>query len=177
MRRLFKWWLWAVILFALCACRWEYTATGSDMKPALTVVSGNVSGLSGTGLMLQNASGDFLALNANGNFTFTAPVFSDSPYNVTILTQPVSPSQLCSVTNGSGTAAGTPVTNVQLACVLMGDVNGDGVVDHKDVILAQQIALGMITATPNQLVRGDIHADGTIDISDYLLIQKLGLEL
>lgn len=177
MSSIFKGWLWAAMLLALSACGWEYTATGSHRQPLrVQTISGTISGLSGTGLVLQNV-GDGLAVNANGSFAFTVPIAVGSAYNVTVLAQPVSPSQTCTVVNGTGIVADTPVTNVQLACVVMGDINGDGVVDHKDVVLAERIALGLTTATPDQLARGDIHVDGTIDISDYLLIQKLGLGL
>lgn len=58
-----------------------------------------------------------------------------------------------------------------------GDINGDGIVDHKDILLAQRISLGQITASADQLARGDTNADGRIDVSDYLLIQRKVLGL
>ena len=40
-----------------------------------------------------------------------------APYAVTVLTQPSSPSQTCTVTSGSGTIAAAGVTNVAVNCV------------------------------------------------------------
>jgi Dockerin type I domain len=58
------------------------------------------------------------------------------------------------------------------AVVNNGDINGDGLVDHRDVLLAQQIVLGITLAAPDQVARGDVHANGSLDVSDYLLIQQ-----
>jgi N-acetylneuraminic acid mutarotase len=78
-------------------------------------VGGTVTGLAGTGLVLQNNSTDNLAIGANGSFTFSAALSSGSTYAVTVLTQPSSPAQSCAVTNGSGTATAN-VNNVQVTC-------------------------------------------------------------
>ncbi|MBZ5701090.1 MAG: hypothetical protein LAN84_04525 [Acidobacteriia bacterium] len=84
--------------------------------PAVThTIGGTVSGLAGTGLVLQNNSGNNLAISANGSFTFTTAINDGTSYNVTVLTQPSSPAQTCAVTNGSGTATAN-VTNVQVTC-------------------------------------------------------------
>lgn len=79
-------------------------------------VSGSVSGLNGTGLVLQDNAGDNLSVSANGMFTFPTSVASGSPYAVTVLTPPSSPAQTCAVTNGSGTIGGAPVSNVSIVC-------------------------------------------------------------
>lgn len=78
-------------------------------------VSGNVSGLSGTGLVLQNNSGDNLPISTNGNFTFATPVASGSTYSVTVLTQPSNLVQNCVVTAGGGTANAN-VAGIQVTC-------------------------------------------------------------
>src|SRR5206468_8864139 len=79
-------------------------------------VGGTVSGLIGTGLVLQDNGGDNLPVSANGTFTFSTAIASGAAYSVTVLTQPTNPSQSCTVTNGSGTVASTNVTNVAVAC-------------------------------------------------------------
>ena len=79
-------------------------------------VGGTVSGLTGSGLVLQNNGGNNLPISANGAFTFTTPVPSGSLYAVTVLTQPGTPTQTCVVTNGSGTIGAANVTNVTVAC-------------------------------------------------------------
>lgn len=78
-------------------------------------IGGTVSGLSGSGLVLQDNGGDNLAVSANGTFTFATKVNSGAAYAVTVLTQPSNPAQTCAVTNGSGTAS-ADVTNVAVAC-------------------------------------------------------------
>lgn len=79
-------------------------------------IGGNVAGLAGTGLVLQNNGGDDLAIAANGSFTFASGLLSGSSYDVTVLDQPTSPSQTCNVANGSGTLASADVTNVTVTC-------------------------------------------------------------
>jgi 6-phosphogluconolactonase (cycloisomerase 2 family) len=79
-------------------------------------VGGTVSGLSGTGLQLRNNGGDTLTVSGNGTFTFATPLGSGASYSVTVLQQPSSPTQTCTVSNGSGTIASANVTNVTVAC-------------------------------------------------------------
>jgi len=79
-------------------------------------LGGNVSGLSGTGLVLQDNGGNNLPINANGSFAFATPINRGTSYNVTILTQPSNPTQTCSVTNGFGASIGGNVTNILVAC-------------------------------------------------------------
>jgi len=83
--------------------------------PVFYTVGGSVTGLTGTGLVLQNNGGDNLAVTSNGTITFATSVGAGSPYNVTVFTQPTG--QTCIVTNGSGTA-NADVTNVALSCGL-----------------------------------------------------------
>lgn len=79
-------------------------------------VGGNVSGLAGSGLVLQNNDSDDLPIAADGSFTFSTPLSDLSAYAVTVLTQPDGPSQTCAVTNGSGNIAGADVTDVSVVC-------------------------------------------------------------
>lgn len=81
--------------------------TGSTFSISVTV-----TGLSGSGLVLQDNGKDNLAISANGTFTFKTPV---TAYLVTVLTQPSSPAQTCVVSGGSGTATAN-VTTVAVAC-------------------------------------------------------------
>jgi N-acetylneuraminic acid mutarotase len=81
-------------------------------------IGGMVSGLSGTGLVLQDNGANNLSVTASGSFTFTTAVASGGAYAVTVLTQPSNPVQNCVVTGGSGTASAN-VTNVQVTCTLV----------------------------------------------------------
>jgi sugar lactone lactonase YvrE len=80
-------------------------------------LGGTISGLLGTGLVLQNSGGDNLSISADGAFTFAAPVASGTAYAVTVLAAPSSPTQACTITNGTGTINDADVTNVTIACV------------------------------------------------------------
>ena len=61
-------------------------------------------------------------MSANGSFTFSQGVSTGASYKVTVMTQPSSPAQNCTVTNDSGTATASG-TNVQVDC---GHFNGPG---------------------------------------------------
>src|ERR1039458_3193236 len=91
----------------------SFTVTSS--APTYTI-GGTVSGLSGSGLVLQDNSGNNLSVPSGATaFTFSQSIASGGAYNVTVLTQPSGPTQTCVVTNGSGTATSN-VTNVQAPC-------------------------------------------------------------
>jgi hypothetical protein len=80
-------------------------------------IGGSVSGLDGSGLVLQNNSGDDLVITGNGPFTFDSDLLDGSDYLVTVLEQPTELSQTCEVTSASGTVAGANVANVSVNCV------------------------------------------------------------
>ncbi|RHX92922.1 hypothetical protein [Leptospira stimsonii] len=79
-------------------------------------VQGTVTGLSGTGLTLQNNGADSTSISANGAFSFATNVANGGTYNVTVSQNPSSLSQTCSVSNGSGLIAGADITNVNVTC-------------------------------------------------------------
>ncbi|MGI5860463.1 MAG: DUF4215 domain-containing protein [Myxococcales bacterium] len=106
------------------------TATGNVSNVKVTCVTnrytigGTVSGLVGSGLVLQNNGGDDLAISANGEFTFGTSVPSGGTYLVSVLTEPSDPPQDCTITNESGTVGGAPVTNVAVTCRTLYSVGG-----------------------------------------------------
>ena len=80
-------------------------------------ISAAVSGLTGTGLVLQDNLADNLSVTTNGTFPFATKIASGGAYSVSILTQPLG--QACTLgSNASGnanadvTVAVTCVTNV-----------------------------------------------------------------
>ncbi|WP_147456036.1 hypothetical protein [Leptospira stimsonii] len=79
-------------------------------------VGGTVSGLSGTGLTLKNNGTDDIAISTNGTYTFPTGISSGGTFNVTVSQNPSSPTQTCSVTNGSGLISGSNKTNVDITC-------------------------------------------------------------
>jgi DNA-binding beta-propeller fold protein YncE len=83
-------------------------------------VGGTISGYTGTGLVLKEATStqDVTPTNAATTFTFTTPVNSGAAYTVSVLTEPNSPVQNCTVTNASktGTVTTANVTSVLVDC-------------------------------------------------------------
>ena len=80
-------------------------------------VGGTVTGLVGSGLALKLNGGANLPVSTNGAFSFPNALATGAAYTVTVGTQPISPMQVCTVSNGSGTIAGANVTNVVVTCV------------------------------------------------------------
>src|SRR5262245_4685863 len=92
-------------------------------------VGGPIAGPEGNGLVLQLNGGNNLAVANDGSFTFANEVPDATPYTVTVLTQPSSPSQTCTIGNGTGTIAAANITNVAVTCAtgvfaLRGSVTG-----------------------------------------------------
>jgi hypothetical protein len=104
-------------------------------------ISGTVSGLaSGNALVLQNNESDDLVRSENGQFEFNTVLDDGSSYAVSVLTQPTSPNQTCTVSggsngDGSGTIAGADVSDILVTCttnqynvyVDVSGLSGDGV--------------------------------------------------
>ncbi|MCK4704062.1 MAG: thrombospondin type 3 repeat-containing protein [Gammaproteobacteria bacterium] len=76
-------------------------------------LGGTVSGLVGSGMFLQNNSGDDLSITNNGSFTFSTSILSGGTYSVTVKTQPFA--QNCTVTNAIGTTNGD-ISNISVSC-------------------------------------------------------------
>jgi uncharacterized repeat protein (TIGR03803 family) len=92
------------------------TATVTCVTVSHTV-SVTVSGLSGTGLALQLNGGNDLLVTANGSVAFAASIDSGATYAVSVETQPTLPTQICSVTDGSGTIGTANVSGIAVACI------------------------------------------------------------
>ncbi len=90
--------------------------TCEDLPPELFKVGGQVSGLAGQVVLQLNGS-QTLTRKFNGTYNFTPGVESGEAYEVTVLTQPAT--QICTVTNGSGTMGWEAVTNVDVSCAAL----------------------------------------------------------
>lgn len=108
-------------------------ACGSDNSSPLPVtptfvIGGSISGLAGSGLVLQNNAADNLSISADGSFSFPIEIEENSAFNVTVFNHPSTPTQFCSVSNGSGTVSNAAINNITVSCVqaytLGGSVNG-----------------------------------------------------
>jgi 6-phosphogluconolactonase (cycloisomerase 2 family) len=102
---------------ALAGCEGISSSGNTSAGPSTYTVGVTVSGLTGTGLALQNNGGANIPIAANGSFTFPAAVVAGDTYSVSVFAQPDSPAQTCVVANGGGTASAN-VINVTVTCAL-----------------------------------------------------------
>lgn len=110
----------ATVLAALSAC------SGGSSGPATSstyTVGGTVTGLSGSGLVLQSFGVD-LPVSTSGVFTFGTELVSGTSYAVAVETQPTKPTQLCTTANDTGTVGAANVTNVSVTCEAVYTVGG-----------------------------------------------------
>jgi len=102
-------------------------------------VGGTLSGLiEETRVVLQNNGGDDLEITANGDFKFTTEIVDRGGYAVSVLTQPTSPNQICTVDNGTGTIPDANITDIIVTCIPVKYTIGGtvyGLPDNDQVIL------------------------------------------
>jgi 6-phosphogluconolactonase len=78
-------------------------------------VGGSVSGLTGTGLVLELNGTQNVSIAADGSFKFPTGIALGSTYSVTVKTQPAAYREFCAGTNSSGTLAAN-VSDVEIRC-------------------------------------------------------------
>jgi len=105
----------AVILASACGGGGSDGDTPPPPPPTYSV-SGTVTGLVGSGLTLSNG-GASVTVSSNGVVLIASSLASGASYTVSVNTHPTNPSQICTVTNGSGTIASANIVNVDIACV------------------------------------------------------------
>ena len=135
-------------------------------------VGGTVSGLEGTGLVLQNNGTDDLSIDNNGSFEFETSLDDLSDYSVTVEHHPINPFQGCLVTNGSGTINGANITDVDVSCIgtaTGGNCESGSIVYDHDIITDYQgfyqriIVSGTVPFTCDD--NNNITGSGTVGIS------------
>jgi hypothetical protein len=141
---------WLIIaMLALAACSSgtsDVTVTATNSVTQFSV-GGTVSGLTGTGLVLENNGTDVVTLAANGTFSFATPLVPGDTYDITVLTQPTNPAQTCSVINGSGTITNSGITNVSLTCVVK-TTTTDTIGGTAQGVLGSGLVLGTTAGIP-----------------------------
>ena len=80
-------------------------------------LGGAVSGLAGSGLVIQNNNRDNLAIESDGSYSFPLPPAEGENYRVSILTQPKAPWQNCTIANSRGVMGAQGASNLDIACV------------------------------------------------------------
>jgi len=109
-------------IFGISGCGESETITPAPKKPiaapvAQFAVGGSVTGLAGSGLMLQLNGANDLIVNGNGPYKFPKALSKGGTYAVTVKASPVAPvKQTCSVSQGSGSIAAA-VSNVSVTCI------------------------------------------------------------
>jgi len=88
-------------------------STGTDYYS----IGGSVTGYKGSGLVLQNNSGDDLFIETDGSFAFSTPIADGQSYEVTVLEQPGSPDGYCNVIDGGGRVSAGDITGIAVKCV------------------------------------------------------------
>lgn len=91
-------------------------------------LSGTVTGLTTSGLVLRNGSEDINVTAGASSFVFQNSVISGAAYSVTVRSQPTG--KTCSVSNGSGTMVSAGKSDVQVNCsssssyIVSGSISG-----------------------------------------------------
>lgn len=75
------------------------------------------------------------------------------------------------LTTGTKIKAG----NVEYTAIIIGDTNGDGIADLKDILQINKHRLNKTKLTGEALLAGDANQDGKVDLSDILKINKYRL--
>ena len=101
------------LLVLMAAC-----GGGGSVDTGPHTVSVTVTGLrhSYNGITLRNNGGDDLKVFADGPASFNTAIATGAAYAVTVSSHPTGPDQTCTVANGSGSIAGSDVTNVAIDC-------------------------------------------------------------
>lgn len=95
----------------------ELNITKSTNQAPITsfTISGSISGLTASGLVLQNNGTDDLVVpSGSTSFEFATPVTYGDGYVVTVATQPTG--LTCTVSNGTGTNVTTNINSVSITC-------------------------------------------------------------
>ena len=100
---------------SVLACSSIPKGSGSNSGGPFTI-GVTVSGLAGSGLVLQDNATDKLAVTANGTFTFATTVAKGGLYAVTVQTQPSNPTQTCAVITGAASGTATANVTVTVSC-------------------------------------------------------------
>ena len=92
--------------------------------PTQYTLGGSVTGLAGSGLVIDNIGTAPLPIAANGTFQFPRTFAAGHVYRIGIVSQPQNPRQACTVSNGEGTVTTAAITNVQIACTTLSEPGG-----------------------------------------------------
>ena len=120
---------WALKASGQCVLVTSLLLVGcGSSKPPLYSVGGTVTGLKGSGLVLQSPGLPDAPLSTTENFLIANAVPTGFSYAATVKAQPVNPNQQCTIMGGSGSVQQSNVSNIVVTCVntytLSGTVSG-----------------------------------------------------
>jgi alpha-tubulin suppressor-like RCC1 family protein len=187
---------------ATLACTVTYSQAGSTVYfPAQTTqTTGAAAALPGapTIYSVKAASGQatmiFVPPTQTGGSPITSYTVTANPGNITA-TGTNSPITITGLANGTAytfsvsannvAGAGPAAVSDAMTPVANGDLNGDGVFDIRDAMLALRIATGLQSATPAMLAAGDVaplvngvpQPDGKIDVGDVIVLLRKAVGL
>ena len=105
-------------------------------------VGGTVSGLVGSGCVLQLNGANNFSLTGNGAFTFPGTLTQGASYLASVLTDPLGPNQTCTLINASGNITGANITNLGVTCT----VDSPACTDFLDLgSLSGDVGTGVLT--------------------------------
>ena len=132
---------------------------------ATYTIGGAVSGLTGTGLVLQNNGGNNLGVSGDGSFTFSTAVAAGAPYAVSVQAQPSG--QTCTAQNNSG-IANANVTTVVVSCVATSTVDSSDLISS--AVVEGEPVVAFVAGAPMALYKeGATYSSGEhISASRYL---------
>jgi alpha-tubulin suppressor-like RCC1 family protein len=94
------------------------SSSSSSVAESAYLIGGTISGLLGSGLVLQNNNGDDITINGDGNFYFSTKLANKKTYVVRVKTRPATPAQTCRVENYKGVINSAQVTNINVICTI-----------------------------------------------------------
>ena len=125
-----------------------------------------------TAVQITDSGGRAYSIPADGQGGAYAVSVPPGKYTLTAVLKDTAPSpESRSITVEAGKVL-TGLDFTLAPTAMPGDVNGDGKVSVPDATLALQIAVGKISATPQQVSAGDLNANGKIDIADVTRILR-----
>lgn len=138
----------------------EYTLNVSDSISSINVSASAVSRyarVSGTGTISLAAGTNII------DIVVTAQNGSTRTYTITV---------------NRGAATSNPTTPSTPTGTAKGDMNGDNVINYKDIVKMQRIIMGLEQNTDQAKQIGDINKDGIINYKDIVKVQRhiMGLE-
>lgn len=98
----------------------EISLPGGGGSAAPHRISGSISGLTGSGLVLANGADSTTVPAGSVSFAFDVAVPSGSAYSIAVTGRPAG--QSCSIANGKGIMGSADVSNVQVVCHASGSV-------------------------------------------------------